>query len=118
MKEILALLRQTERLLQTHARQIRLARTLLEQEASSKGALGSRGLTQFVLEHLEFSYPRRFGVTELQRLAQLAGYAAPSPSDLTKRLSAYARRTGNVDLVKGEGWRWIAGEKAEGEEKE
>ena len=112
MKETLALLLQTERRLLSHARELRLARQLLEKEFNSKGALGSRGLTQFLLDQLEqaSSTPTLASsgirVSELQRRAGAAGYAVPNSVSLTKRLSEFRARTGKVAFDRSFGWYW------------
>lgn len=107
MKEVISLLHQTERRLLDHARQLRLARKELTRELNSKGVLGSRGLTQFILEHLERTSPQRTRVADLQRIAQAAGYAVPGGAALTQRLSEFRARTGKVDQIRGEGWGWV-----------
>jgi hypothetical protein len=95
--------------------EVRLERVLRDMRAfhsdflraeRDKGVLGSRGLTEYVMEVLELnSQATRSGysVHDLLRTAELAGYSVPTVRTLTKRLSDRQYRVGDVryDKVTG-----------------
>ena len=107
-------LNHAERQLTEIARSLRQLRAARERELRDRGALGSRGLTQFILGHLELNPERGFRLSELQRAAQLAGYAVPNSVALTKRLSEHRARTGKIGFDRAAGWYWVKQEEGGG----
>lgn len=99
---------------------LRNYRRVQQQAATDRGVLGSRGLTQFIIESLykaateDTAITGRdggFSITALLRLAELAGYAVPTRRILSKRLTERAYRTGDIAWIAGgdEGtglWYW------------
>jgi hypothetical protein len=100
-------LTQIDRKLLDLAREVRNLRIMIEREAKDRGVLGSRGLTQFILEHLEKNYPNPFTTYQLMQTAKQAGFATPNTVALTKRLSEHRRRTGKIGNNTQVGWFWI-----------
>jgi hypothetical protein len=99
-------LNQIDRKLLDLARDVRVLRQDIELEVKDRGVLGSRGLTQFLLEYLEQQDPCVSHTTyQLCQAAKAAGFATPNTTALTKRLSEYRQRTGNIGN-NGTGWYW------------
>jgi hypothetical protein len=98
-------LAQIDRKLLDLARDVRNLRIDLEREAKSRGVLGDRGFTQFILNHLEENSGLTFTTYRLTQIARAAGYATPNTVSLTKRLSEHRRRTGKI-LSTPSGWQW------------
>lgn len=99
-------LNQIDRKLLDLARDVRALRQDIEQEAKDRGVLGSRGLTQFVLEMLKENAGYSYTTYELCQAAKAAGFATPNTVALTKRLSEHCRRTGKIAAT-NHGWQWI-----------
>lgn len=98
-------LNQIDRKLLDLAKDVRALRQDIEQEAKDRGVLGSRGLTQFMLEFLENKQPACYSTYQLMLAAKIAGFATPNTTSLTKRLSEHRRRTGKIGND-GAGWFW------------
>lgn len=109
---ILALV-QIDRKLLDLARDVRNLRISLEQESRDRGVLGSRGLTQFVLEYLQSHASYSFTSYQLVQAAQQAGFSAPNSVTLTKRLSEHRRRTGKISIRDHKYWYWTPGQEEE-----
>lgn len=127
-----AALERLERRFQEALRDLRALRMELQRDVTSKGVLGSRGLTQFVLEQLQqvkaeharcrqeadhgarVSQDHRaavpaagIAISNLLRLAELAGYEPPTARLLSKRLTERAYRTGDIQFDRaGQQWVW------------
>jgi len=90
--------------------ELRCLRQELIRDSASRGVLGSRGLTQFILERLAQFPDSCFDIQVLAQAAADAGYAIPSTRLLTKRLSEHGARTGKIEFSrKCGGWRWTGG---------
>ena len=99
-------LNQIDRKLLDLAKDVRALRQDIEQEAKDRGVLGSRGLTQFLLEFLTHNEPACYTTYELCQAAKAAGFATPNTTALTKRLSEHRRRTGNIGITSQGAWFW------------
>jgi hypothetical protein len=96
----LASLERIERRLENCLRDLRIFRADQQKMAQGKGVLGSRGLTQFVLEQLwAVSGVGDGGLTIKAILlsAEVAGYAIPTARTMSKRLTERAYRVGDID---------------------
>lgn len=106
----LAELARIERHLESILRDLRAYRTQQQQASADQGVLGSRGLTQFVLDQLKAlaggearvqagDFGTRVGktVTDLLLAAENAGYAIPTKRTLSKRLVERRYRVGDID---------------------
>ena len=100
----LAELERIERRLELCLRDLRLYRRGQMESLGDRGVLGSRTLTEFVLELLRMAarggVPKPgFTVQELLRAAEGAGYAIPTSRTLSKRLTTRAYRSGDIEWV-------------------
>ena len=92
----LASLERIERRLENCLRDLRIFRADQQKMAQGAGVLGSRGLTQFVLDMLRQTAPTGIPIAELLLAAEVAGYAIPTARTLSKRLTERAYRVGDV----------------------
>jgi hypothetical protein len=97
-------LERIERRLELCLRDLRLYRRGQMESLSDKGVLGSRSLTEFVIEMLQMAarcgVPKPgFTVRELLGAAEGAGYAIPTARTLSKRLTTRAYRSGDIEWV-------------------
>lgn len=110
----LAELERLERRIELVLRDLRIYRATQQSAASSRGVLGSRGLTEFIMEMLQqktgssnnptvnIGYP----VAVILRAAETAGYAIPTARTLGKRLAERQYRVGDIAWAKDRGWYW------------
>ena len=100
----LAKLELIERRFEKALRELREFRHELGQSSQDKGVLGSRGLTEFVINLLRTG---QYKMSELLRQAELAGYAVPTRRILSKRLTERAYRVGDIAFdSEGGFWYW------------
>lgn len=92
---------------------LRRLRTELQRDAASKGVLGSRGLTQFLIEQLQVQFHRHLGYLGLTldvmlARAEAAGYQVPTARTLSKRLTERAYRAGDIKFdPASQTWLWL-----------
>lgn len=99
--------RSIERRIESALVDLRQLRTDLAHESASKGILGSRGLTQFVVDLLKSGAKPAWSITELLSAAELAGYSVPTSRTLSKRLTDWQYRKGGVRWRSDvNGWTW------------
>lgn len=76
-------------------------------DTRDKGALGSRGLTQFVVDLLKANTRPAWSVEELLLAAERVGYAIPTSRTMSKRLTEWQYRKGQIKWAKElNGWQW------------
>lgn len=105
-------LERIERRIEMALRDLRIYRKQVEKD-SSKGVLGSRGLTQFVIDMLKATTltigvnPSQASMTVASILekAELAGYSIPTARTMSKRLAERQYRVGDI-AWSGYGWHW------------
>jgi|SRR5882762_1272218 len=108
-----------ERRLELVLKDLRVLRTSLQRDVATQGVLGSRGLTQFIVETLRDSVIRHganhgANVPWLLLQAEQAGYAIPLPRTMSKRLTERSYRVRDIAWNKeAECWYWCKTEDAE-----
>lgn len=133
----IATLERIERRLETALTDLRVLRTELQRDVTSRGVLGSRGLTQFIIEQLQTAaaeharclqasqhvaagqqQPRMavpapgIAINDLLALAERAGYEPPTRRTLSKRLTERNYRVGDIAFDQtAQVWYW-QGERA------
>lgn len=112
-------LRSIERRLESCLKDLRVVRAEIEKDAATKGVLGSRGLTEFVIEQLQATAKttaRGLSINDLLSRAERAGYAIPISRTLSKRLSERSYRAHDIIWegdAKGQGiWVWQGSKEA------
>lgn len=91
----LAGLERIERRFELALRDLRIFRRELEGSVADKGVLGSRSLTEYILDLLRKT-PEGMSITNLLLSAEKVGYAIPTRRILSKRLGARAYRVGDI----------------------
>jgi hypothetical protein len=84
-----------ERKLEALLRDIRIYRKHQQAATKDKGVLGSRGLTEFIIEQLK-NVPSGFSAHELLTLADRAGYQITTTRTMSKRLTLRSYRHGDI----------------------
>lgn len=103
----LAELENLERRFELLLKDLRIYRRQRTQEEKEKGVLGSRGLTEFIVETLRSnSTMHGYSIQHLLHLAEQAGYAIPTLRTMSKRLSERSYRVGDMGYDKQRGWHW------------
>jgi hypothetical protein len=88
-------------------RDLRVLRDNLTRSQKDKGVLGSRGLTEFVVEYLKSVSGLTKDIHQILIAAEAAGYAIPIARTLSKRLTRRAYTHGDIAWSKiVEGWYW------------
>jgi hypothetical protein len=93
-------LERIERRLEGCLRDLRAYRASQQRGLTDQGVLGTRGLTQFLIEQLQaVSDVGDGGLTVKAMLitAEIAGYAIPTARTLSKRLTERRYRVGDID---------------------
>jgi hypothetical protein len=109
-EEATELAREAERLVvqfERNLRDLRVLRNRIIADRRDKGVLGSRGLTEFVVEYLKSRPNGGANIHELLVAAEQAGYAIPIARTLSKRLTLRAYTHGDIAWSKAlDGWYW------------
>lgn len=105
----LAELENLERRFELLLKDLRIYRRQRTQEEKEKGVLGSRGLTEFIVNYLQSLKPiEGSSLQHLLHLAERAGYTVPTLRTMSKRLSERSYRVGDIGYDKQRGWHWKA----------
>jgi hypothetical protein len=105
-------LERLERRLELLLRDFRILRRQMIDAAKDKGVLGSRGLTEFIIDLLRAEVTPitnnicGMSVRDLLYQAEKAGYAVPTIRTMSKRLTERAYRVGDIAWAKERGWYW------------
>jgi hypothetical protein len=99
-------LERLERRLELLLRDFRVLRRQMIDAAKDKGVLGSRGLTEFIIDLLKAEPDQDHQVRDLLYRAEKAGYAIPTVRTMSKRLTERAYRVGDIIWTKQLGWCW------------
>ena len=92
-----ATLERLERRLELVLRDLRAYRAELQAEAKDGGVLGSRGLTQFLLDMLRQASPGGLHIAGMLMAAESAGYAIPTARTMSKRLTEHKYRVSDIE---------------------
>lgn len=93
-----------ERRLEAILRDLRIYRGQISLAQQSQGVLGSRGLTEFILDTIAH-LPAGTGLSarDLLTLAERAGYSIPTTRTLSKRLTERSYRVGDIEFNQNRG---------------
>lgn len=100
-------LERLERRLELLLKDLRIYRQQRIREESSGGVLGSRGLTEYMIDTLRAGAGYTgISVRELLIMAEHAGYKVPTLRTMSKRLTERAYRVGDIAWSKELEWYW------------
>lgn len=101
-----------ERRLEAALVDLRQVRRGIIADQRDSGALGSRGLTQFVVDLLKANTQPAWTIQEMLAAAEKAGYAVPTLRTMSKRLTEWQYRKGQIKWQPElSGWTWRGEEK-------
>ena len=95
-----------ERRLELLLRDLRIYRKDREKQEKDKGVLGSRGLTEYVVDCLKVLPTSGMKLQTILWSAEKAGYAVPTIRTMSKRLTERAYRVGDIGWSKEREWHW------------
>lgn len=93
-------IRSIEHRLEHILRDLRIVRAGIEQDIKDKGVLGSRALTEFIVDLVLSGTKPAWPIQELLFAAEQQGYAVPVARTMSKRLTEQAYRKGRIQWSK------------------